>query len=644
MDFDRTCPMHAAIVAGGLGTRAVAMISNRTPKALLPVGGVPIIVRQMRVLRREGVTRISVLGGHLGNQLQQVLAPEATALGLSLEIIVEEAALGTAGCLTGLHPVSNGLLIVYGDILFDLTLAPLYEFHRWQNALLTVVAHPNDHPRTSDLIVEEDGIVKEILPLGQPRRGDCRNLVPAGIYLAGPTFISNIKRGIKADMIRDVLPALIAAGARIAAYKTTEYLRDIGTPARHKLAERDLAAGRVEVMHSVNHRPAIFFDCDGVLNHERGLHGALTPDDVIIMPEAGSAVRRAREAGQLTIAVTNRSQVAKGLVTFNGLAHILGRLEALLAEDGGVLDRIYYCPHHPESGFPGEIPSLKVHCECRKPGTLLLRRAFADLPIDKRRSALIGDSVRDIGAAHGVGIWAYGVRTGHGCRDRELHLPAIPDLMFNDASEAVSFQIEYRTIAAPIVANIRKLIDAQPAPLLIGVCGRSRAGKSVVAHAIVRTLVEDNIACLHVRLDNWIVPADRRGSCASAEARNRVDAMPDLVRTLLAGTCVRAPGYDAAARGSGQAITYDPNGQSIIVLDGIFAAHPSIRKMLNLVVFAGIPLDLQRERFLAFYRWKGLDEGAIDLLWNERISDEWPVVDAQRDSADFVMTSGVVNS
>ena len=75
-------------------------------------------------------------------------------------------------------------------------------------------------------------------------------------------------------------------------------------------------------------------------------------------------------------------------------------LEALLAADGGVLDRIYYCPHHPDAGFQGEIPTLKVLCECRKPGTLLLKRALADLPIDQRRSALIGDSLRDIAAAH----------------------------------------------------------------------------------------------------------------------------------------------------------------------------------------------------------------------------------------------------
>src|SRR5256885_1841205 len=96
--------MHAAIIAGGLGTRAAGMTDGRIPKALLPVADVPIIFRQMRVLRREGVTRVSVLAGHLGDQLQRALAPEAAALDLVLRIVVEPTPLGTAGCLTGLEP------------------------------------------------------------------------------------------------------------------------------------------------------------------------------------------------------------------------------------------------------------------------------------------------------------------------------------------------------------------------------------------------------------------------------------------------------------------------------------------------------------------------------------------------------------
>jgi histidinol-phosphate phosphatase family protein len=635
--------IHAAIVAGGWGTRAAGMTGDRFPKALLPVGGIPIIIRQIRVLRREGVTQVSLLAGHLGYQLRQALEPEALALGLQLRIIIEQAPLGTAGCLAALEAAAGETLIVYGDILFDIAVAPLCDFHRYQQAALTVIVHPNDHPRTSDIIVEEGGLVKAILPVGLPRKNDCRNLVPAGLYVASPAFFAKVEPGTKADMIRDLLPDLVASGARIAAYNTPEYLRDTGTPARHELAERDLVAGRVESMNRLHLRPAIFFDCDGVLNEEPGLQGAITADDVKVMPGAGAAVRRARDAGLLTVAVTNRPQVAKGLVTFEGLSHILGRLEALLAADGGILDRIYFCPHHPEVGFPGEISALKVRCECRKPGTLLLRRALADLPIDHRRSVLIGDSLRDIGAARGIGIWAYGVRTGHGCLDweryeREAAFPPIPDLMFDSVSEAVDFQIGYSALVASIATTLFDLAtNSKKIPVIVGLCGRSRAGKTTAAHAIVRVLIERGINCLHIGLDNWIVPAANREPNSSSEDRNRVAAMQHLVQALRAGKRVHAPGYNAATRGPSSAQTYDPTGKSVIVLDGVFAGHSTIRAMVDFVIFLTAPAELSRARFFAFYRWKGFHDDAIEDLWHKRSLEEWSAVDAQCNNADFIL-------
>jgi len=198
---------------------------------------------------------------------------------LTLRVIVEQIPLGTAGCLRAITPDWGDTLIVYGDILFDIALAPLFEFHSLRRALLTIVAHPNDHPRTSDLIVEDGGLVRAILPVGRPRKHDYRNLVPAGLYLASPAFFAKIKPDAKLDMIRDLLPEIIASGSEIAVYNTPEYLRDVGTQRRHELAERDLAAGRVEAMNGSHSRPAILFDCDGVLNEEPGLHGAVNPDE-----------------------------------------------------------------------------------------------------------------------------------------------------------------------------------------------------------------------------------------------------------------------------------------------------------------------------------------------------------------------------
>src|SRR4030088_2088401 len=174
-------------------------------------------------------------------------------------------------------------------------------------------------------------------------------------------------------------------------------------------------------MHaSANKRPAIFCDVDGVLNEEPGPRGALKPDDVALIPGAGAAVPDAHASGFVTVAITNRAQVARGDITFDDLHAILGRLEALLAAQGGVLDRVYVCPHHPDGGSPGGVAALKIRCECRKPGALLFRRALAELPIDAARSVAIGDSLRDIGAARAVGVWAYGVPSGRGRPSRGL--------------------------------------------------------------------------------------------------------------------------------------------------------------------------------------------------------------------------------
>ncbi|MGO9681706.1 MAG: HAD-IIIA family hydrolase [Steroidobacteraceae bacterium] len=635
--------MHAAIVAGGRGTRATAMTWDSIPKALLPVGGVPIIIHQMRVLARERVKRITVLAGHLGNQLHPALSREAEALGMSLDIILEDTPRGTAGCLVDLEPSAEDIFIIYGDMLFDVALQPLQDFHRRQRAVLTIVGHPNDHPRTSDLIVEEDGLVKAFLPLGQRPEKDYRNLVPAGLYIASPDFFRSLSPGKTADLSHEVIPALLAAGARIAVYNTPEYMRDVGSLKRHAMAERDLAAGLPEALNKAHRRPAIFFDCDGVLNEEPGLHGAIKPDDIQLIDGASESVRRAREAGMLTVAVTNRPQIAKGFVSFDGLSRILGRLEALLAADGGVLDRIYFCPHYPEGGFPGEIAALKVHCECRKPGALLLRQAFAELPIDMRRSAIIGDSLRDIGAGRRANIWCYGVRTGHGCRDaervwREAGIKPIPDLMFADVVEAVDFAVNYHALGQQIVSTM-PLPTALERPLMIAICGKSRSGKSVVAHAVERTLREQGRNCLRVPLDGWIIPSAQRTPISTALERVKIRELHGVLRDLCERKVVKTSGYDPVTRAAAGSIIYDPTKADIIIIDGILAAHATLRPLLDFVVFLEAPPDLLRSRFQAFYRWKGLEPDAIRTLWDSRAAEEWPVVEAQRDHAHLVISS-----
>ena len=149
-------------------------------------------------------------------------------------------------------------------------------------------------------------------------------------------------------------------------------------------------------------RPAIFLDRDGTLNFDYGW--IASPEKIELLPGAAEAVRATNQAGFLAVLITNQPVIARGECTEAELAAIHQRLEFLLAESGARLDAIYYCPHHPDAGFRGERPELKIRCHCRKPAPGLLEYAARDLNIDIARAWMIGDSERDLGAAAAFGI------------------------------------------------------------------------------------------------------------------------------------------------------------------------------------------------------------------------------------------------
>lgn len=625
----------AVIVAGGLGTRARSMTGDRVPKALLEVAGVPIIIRQLRLLARDGIEQVIVLAGHLGAALRAALIPEAAQLGVRLTVAIETEPLGTAGNLPAIASLidRDSFFVIYGDIVFDLCLSRLLAFHRRHASVATIVAHPNDHPETSDLLATEpDGRVTAILSRRERPPGDYRNLVPAGLYVCAPDVLRALTTGQRADFIHDLFPALVRAGQLVYAYQTSEYLRDVGTPERCATAAADIARGHVAALRADHERPALFFDCDGVLNAEPDGHGVLAPDAVTLLPGAAAAVRRAHDAEYVTIGVTNKPQVAKGLVCPAALPALLGRLETLLAREGAILDRLYYCPHHPERGFPGEVADLKIPCTCRKPAPGMLRQAIADLPVATARSTIIGDSWRDIAAGHAAGIYAYGVRTGHGCR--ALPAGVRPDAMFADVGEAVDFTLGYRRLADPVLARLTGIAAARP---IIAVCGPSRSGKSLLAHALARTLADAGQRPLHVRLDDWIVPLPERRAGMIAADRYRLDGYRAVVADLARGNPVAAPGYDPASRAGAPGVLYDAADADVIILDGIFAGHATARDLLDLVVYREIEEAALIARLSAFYQWKGLAPADIAALIAARRVDEWPAVAAQRARADVVL-------
>ena len=108
------------------------------------------------------------------------------------------------------------------------------------------------------------------------------------------------------------------------------------------------------------------------------------------------AIKLINKSGYLVVVVTNQPVIARGEVTESELQLIHNKMETELGTEGAYLDAIYYCPHHPDKGFEGEIERLKIECDCRKPKPGMFFRAAEDFNIDLCSSWMIGDSENDI--------------------------------------------------------------------------------------------------------------------------------------------------------------------------------------------------------------------------------------------------------
>jgi D-glycero-D-manno-heptose 1,7-bisphosphate phosphatase len=150
-------------------------------------------------------------------------------------------------------------------------------------------------------------------------------------------------------------------------------------------------------------RRAAFIDRDGTLITERFF--LADPAGVELLPGAARALRRLKAGGFALVLVTNQSGIARGLYSLEDFLAVQVRLATLLSVEGIALDGVYYCPHHPDFGPP---------CDCRKPAPGLFRQAAAELRLDLRTSAYIGDRLKDVQPAATLGGRGILVRTGYG--------------------------------------------------------------------------------------------------------------------------------------------------------------------------------------------------------------------------------------
>lgn len=428
--------MKAVIQAGGKGTRISEITGDVIPKPMLEISGYPILYHQMMNLKKNGITDITVIIGHLGNVIKDYFG-DGKQFGLNISYVEEDPQkpLGTAGSLYFLKDkLKENFVFLLADVFIDIDFEKMEQYHIANNADVTLLTHPNGHPFDSDLVVEEGGVVKAFDYKSNDRTTyNYKNLVNAGVMIFSPSVFKYLTELRKYNYEKDIIAPLINDG-KVVSYKSSEYAKDMGTPERYRRVQEDYNSGICDAKNLANKQKAIFLDRDGTINEYVGF--LRKEEDFRLIPGVSEAIKKINNSGYLAIVVTNQPVIARGEVTEEELEEIHKKMETLLGLDGAYIDDIYYCPHHPDKGFEGEIPKLKIECDCRKPKTGMLEKAAREHNIDLSSSIMIGDSTLDIKMAENAGMQSVLLKTGQKGEDGKYEVS--PTLIAEDLNDAIN--------------------------------------------------------------------------------------------------------------------------------------------------------------------------------------------------------------
>jgi NDP-sugar pyrophosphorylase family protein len=241
--------MQALILAGGKGTR-LRPLTVYTPKPIVPLINRPFLLYQIEVLRKAGITDITLSLSYQPDKIEHLLGSGADC-GVNLRYVTEPSPMGTGGAYKFASNALRETTVVFnGDILTDLDIGKLIEFHKSRSAAATITLVSVEDPSRYGLIkIDADKNVQRFIEKPQPDElAEMQiNTINAGIYVLEPEVLDTIAADANRSFEYDVFPDILKREMPFFGYEmTTEYWRDIGTPESYLSAHHDFLSGKID--------------------------------------------------------------------------------------------------------------------------------------------------------------------------------------------------------------------------------------------------------------------------------------------------------------------------------------------------------------------------------------------------------------
>lgn len=402
-------PEQAAILCGGRGSR-LRPITDRLPKPMVPVNGVPFLEYLLVQLRDNGIREIILMTGYLGEQIQEYFG-DGRSLQLHLRYSHGPVEWDTGRRLYEIQSWLNDyFLLLYADNFVQFNLQKLAKFHDEQGKLLTFTVQRKS---SGNIRLAENGVVEVY---DKTRSTERLGFVELGYMIASKkifAYYGAIDVSFS-EIIAKLVPVRLVAGMIV-----EDAYHSISDPDRLTLTEEYLKSKKI-----------LMIDRDGVINKKapRGEYIA-SWNGFSFLRENVRGMQKLSEAGYAFIVISNQAGIARGVVSKEAVDVIHQTMKQTLEGEGVRILDVYVCPHHWDE-----------HCLCRKPQPGLFFQAARDWLFRLDKAYFVGDDPRDCQAASRAGCGC--IYVGSQDELQDLLPEEQPRWVVNNLVEAVPYLVQ----------------------------------------------------------------------------------------------------------------------------------------------------------------------------------------------------------